>query len=296
MSQGPITGDEDDLAPQEAAVDAAPVPDSDHGRRRWRQSYEGSAVQEFFGRLGSVDFGDEIILFGAALLLSVLPLVILLSSYASHQVDDDIVDRLGLDKQGARAVEGLFHTRSVSFSLAILVSLLLSFAGTIAVARSVQGIYERAFEQPEAHGAAKWVRCLVWVLVVGGAVIGDAVIGRTLRNEPAGPVVVSLVDFVALTLLFWWSVRFLLGGRVGWRRTFPVGLATGVFWIGLGVFASLYFSSTIVSDSRLYGTIGVVFTLVTWFIAIGAVIALGAAMGVTWERRRSRRRGVEPTP
>jgi membrane protein len=60
-----------------------------------------------------------------------------------------------------------------------------------------------------------------------------------------------------------------------------------VFWVGLGGFASLYFSSTLVSDSHLYGTIGVVFTLISWFIAIGAVITLGAVVGHTWIIRRS---------
>jgi membrane protein len=59
--------------------------------------------------------------------------------------------------------------------------------------------------------------------------------------------------------------------------------------MGLGVFASFYLSSTLVSDSRLYGEIGVVFTLVTWFMAMGAVITLGAVVGVVWERRRPRR-------
>jgi len=58
--------------------------------------------------------------------------------------------------------------------------------------------------------------------------------------------------------------------------------------MGLGVFASFYLSSTLVSDSKLYGQIGVVFTLVSWFIAIGAVITLGAVTGAVWQRRRSR--------
>jgi membrane protein len=59
-------------------------------------------------------------------------------------------------------------------------------------------------------------------------------------------------------------------------------------WIGLGVFAGFYFSSTIVSDSKTYGTIGVTFTLVTWFIAMGAVLTLGAVVGAVWQRRQSR--------
>src|SRR3974377_1211955 len=110
--------------------------------------YAGSFVQELISGLGDVDFGDRIIIFGASLLLSVLPLIIVLSAYASHRIQDDIAQHLGLSQQGAKIVEGLFHASVSSFNVAILIGLLLSFAGTIAVARSVQVIYERAFKQP----------------------------------------------------------------------------------------------------------------------------------------------------
>jgi membrane protein len=78
----------------------------------------------------------------------------------------------------------------------------------------------------------------------------------------------------------------LLGGRASWREVRPAAIATALFWIGLGVFAAFYFSSTIVDDSKTYGTIGVTFTLVTWFIAMGAVLTLGAVAGSVWAKRR----------
>jgi membrane protein len=53
------------------------------------------------------------------------------------------------------------------------------------------------------------------------------------------------------------------------------------------VFSRFYFSSTIISDSRTYGTIGAVFGILTWLIAIGAVIILGAVVGVVWDNRSS---------
>jgi len=65
-------------------------------------------------------------------------------------------------------------------------------------------------------------------------------------------------------------------------------LITALLWIGLELFSSAYFSSEIVSDSRLYGQIGVVFSLLPWFIAIGAVLVLGTALGATWEERQGR--------
>jgi membrane protein len=122
---------------------------------------------------------------------------------------------------------------------------------------------------------------------VGGVIVTDGALGKVLRDDP-GPVVMGVVEFVAFTMFFWWSVHFLLGGRESWSRTRPAALATALFWIGLGVFAAFYFSSTIVSDSKTYGAIGVTFTLVTWFIAMGAVLTLGAVVGAVWQRRRSR--------
>ncbi len=276
-------------------LDADLAPDANQSKRapatatKWRQHYEGSAVQDLFRTLGAIEFGDRIILFGSALLLSVLPLIILLGALASSRVDDDIARHLGLGRQGSGILEGLFRTSNVSFNLGVFVSLVLSLAGTIAVARSVQVIYEGTFEQTHVRGAANLLRCSAWVAGLAGLLILDGEISGTLRNGPAGSLILGLVDFVLLTLFFWWSIHFLLAGRESWTRVAPAAVATALFWIGLGVFASFYLSSTLVSDSRVYGKIGVVFTLVTWFIAIGAVITLGAVAGVVWQGRRSRR-------
>ena len=60
---------------------------------------------------------------------------------------------LGLGRQGSRILEGLFSSSNVSFNLGVFVSLALSLAGTIAVSRSVQVIYEGTFEQTHARGA-----------------------------------------------------------------------------------------------------------------------------------------------
>jgi uncharacterized BrkB/YihY/UPF0761 family membrane protein len=66
-------------------------------------------------------------------------------------------------------------------------------------------------------------------------------------------------------------------------------LVTSILWLVLALFSSLFFSSTMVSDSREYGTIGVVFALLTWFALIGMVIVLGAALGAVRQRRAAAR-------
>jgi membrane protein len=260
-------------------------------RAWWRSRYEGSVTQDLVKGLGEVHFGDQIIVFGASFLLSVLPLILLLSAFANSRVEDNIVSRLGVNREGAHIIDSLFTNAKPAFTFGIVVSLGLSLAGTIAVARSVQRLYQQIFRQPDLDGWPNVLRCFTWALVVAAEVVLDAVVSRPLANVADGRVLLGLGNLIIVTAFFWWSLHFLLVGREPWRRLFPAALATGVFWVGLGAFASLYFGSTLVSDSHLYGAIGVVFTLVTWFIAMGAVITLGAVVGRVWLERRGSHSG-----
>ena len=104
----------------------------------------------------------------------------------------------------------------------------------------------------------------------------------------AGPAAQGLLGFVVVTVLFGWTMHFLLAGRVPWRFLIRPALVSGLLWVVLSVFSSIYFSTTVIDDSETYGTIGVVFTFLTWFILIGFVIVLGAAGGAMWQQRTSR--------
>jgi membrane protein len=252
----------------------------------WHNRYEGSAAQDFVKGLGDVEFGNWIILFGASFLLSVLPLILLVSAFANSRVDQKIDARLGLNHTNAHIVDSLFKSSHAGWGFGVALALILSLAGTIAVARSLQKLYQQVFGRPDVHGWANVARCFVWALAAALEIYVDALISRPLRDLPAGRVFLGLGNLVIATALFWWGLHWLLHGKESWRRLFPAGLATGVFWVGLGAFASVYFPSTLVSDNRLYGAIGVVFDLVTWFIAMGAVITLGALVGHVYVTRR----------
>ena len=246
---------------------------------RWRDRYQGSVAQDLVKGLDRVEFGNWIILFGATFLLSVMPLVILLSAFANSRVDRNIGARLGLSHQETHIVDSLFKSAHAGWGFGVALALVLSFAGTVAVAREIQKLYQRVFGYPDVRGWSNMLRCLGWAVAAALEVFVDARISPPLRSLPVGRVFLGLGNLVIATALFWWGLHWLLGGRESWRRLFPAGLATGVFWVGLGAFASAYFSTALVDDSRLYGAIGVVFDLVTWFIAMGAVITLGALVG-----------------
>ena len=251
-----------------------------------RDRFEGSFAQSFLMRLKALDFASQAMLFGAGLLVSLLPLVILLSAFASQRVDDDISLRLGLDRRAAGIVDHLFTSAPATLNAATATSLLFLTAGMLAVASSLQQIYEKVFRQ-DHRGMQAMYRPLTWIVVLGVAVVTEGVAERPVSGISAGGWLAPLVTIAIMTPFFWWTMHFLLAGRVRWRTLLPSAIITGILYGGLGIFSKIYFSDTIITDSKTYGTIGAVFGIMTWFIAIGAVIILGAVAGAVWEDRKN---------
>ncbi len=127
-----------------------------------RHRFQGSLAHAFASQLKAIDFTDQIMLFGAGLLVSLLPFLILLSAFASHRIDDDIALRLGLDRQAAGIVTQLMRSAPATLNVTTATSLLLVSAGTLAVAGSVQQVYEKVFHQ-DHRGVRGLYRLLAWI-------------------------------------------------------------------------------------------------------------------------------------
>jgi membrane protein len=245
--------------------------------------YQQSRWRRFFHELNDLEFFDQTMLFGAGLLISLVPFFILVSAFASQRVDDDIALRMGLDHRAAGIVSTLFRSSPATFDVGTIVSFLILLAGAITVSSSLQQIYEKVFHVEHQRNL---VRLLIWTAVLCGMLAVESLVDRPARDLAGGIGLVELVTIATFTPFYWWTMHFLLGGRVGWRALLPSAIATALFSAGLGVFSSFYFSSTVISDSKTYGSIGAVLSIATWFIAVGAVIILGAVAGVAWRDRK----------
>jgi membrane protein len=142
------------------------------------------------------------------------------------------------------------------------------------------------------RGARDLPRLLIWIAVLCGVVAFESLVGRPARNAAGGSGLVELVTAAIFIPFFWWTMHFLLAGRVRRRVLLLSAIGTDALFAVLGLFSELYFSSTIITDSRTFGPIGAVFSLLTWLIAISFVIILGALTGAVWEQRHS----ADPAP
>jgi membrane protein len=246
-------------------------------------------------RLRALDVVNWVTMFGASLLWSALPLIILLSSLADERIDDDLSRHIGLNAQGARIVRTLFRGTPAQDLVAILSGFVFSFAGVIAVVGSLQEMYERIFGLDRLGWWRSLPRWLAWTAALLVLLAADAIANQAARHA-AGVAAADLIGLVVTTLFFWWTLHFLLSGRVPWRRLVRPAVTSGALWLAFGLFSSVYFSPILVSDSHTYGTIGVVFSLLTWFFLIGAMIVLGGVLGAAWQAHAEHGPRARKTP
>jgi membrane protein len=259
-----------------------------------KQKYSGSSADVLWRRLNSVDFLNQGMIFAGTLLLCAFPLLIVADSVEGRSAASGLGRRLGLDRQAADDFGHLFtssHATVASVSAFAWVFLILS---GFAVVASLQGLYRRIFGL-DSRAARDMPRALIWLVLGVAWLYAAGLIGPRIRA--AGPVVFAIVGLVAFICFWWVTMWLLLAGRIPWRRLLPSAVATGMFWLGMEAVFAVTFSGMITSNDQKYGPIGIVFSLMSYLIAIGVVVILGAVTGLVWQERmqlRQERRKLAP--
>jgi membrane protein len=268
-----------------AGIKAHDLPGTRRVRRtaEWgKEKYAGSWAEYLWHRLDAADFMNQAMLLAATLLLCAVPFFLVATALSGRSAVSALTDRLGLNHQAATDVGHLFTSASATSNAVTGLSWAFFILAGIAAATAVQRLYQRVFGQ-DPRGARDRLRAVIWLaLVVGWGALGTAV-GPGFRAS--APVLWWIVNIPAFIGFWWFTMWFLLAGRVSWRRLYPCAVATGAFWLGMYAVFSVIFSGMVISYDQKYGPIGVVFGLMSFFIAVGVVITLGAAVGLMWQDR-----------
>jgi membrane protein len=247
-----------------------------------KKRYSGSSADALWRRLNSVDFLNQGMVFAGTLLLCALPFFIVTDALTGQSTARGLGRRLGLDRQAAGDVGHLFISSHATVASVTGVAWVFLVLSGYAVAASLQGLYQRVFDL-NGRVTRDAPRALLWLVLLVGWLYASAFVGPPVRAS--GPVVFGTVGLVVFTLFWWFTMWILLAGRIPWRRLVPCAVATGVFWLSMEAFFAVTFSGTVTSDDREYGQIGTVFALMSYLIAIGVVVILGAVTGLVWQER-----------
>ncbi|MFC7017897.1 YhjD/YihY/BrkB family envelope integrity protein [Streptomyces viridiviolaceus] len=243
---------------------------------RWRAAsrrLEESGAGRLWDRLSAVDFFGHSFQLASLAFLCFFPFLIIITAAAGRDAAEVVAGWLGLDQQAARAVASLFAPATSSYSLTVT-SVVLLLLGAMAVAGTLQSWYRILFDVREG-GWRKTAARLVWLAGLLAYAAAQAAFGRVLD----GWLLLGLTGFLWAVVFWWASMYVLLAGAVAWRALFPPALVTSVCWTGLGLFSARYFSAAIVENEQTYGPVGVVMVILSWLVAVGVVIHLGAVVG-----------------
>ncbi|QTD96643.1 YihY/virulence factor BrkB family protein [Streptomyces cyanogenus] len=244
--------------------------------QRWRAAhrrFEESGPGRLWGRLSAVDLFAHSFQLAALALLCFFPFLIIITAAAGRDAAVVVTEWLGLNQQAARAVASLFKPATGSYALTATSALFL-LLGALAVAGTLQTWYRMLFDV-RGGGWRTNAAQLAWLAGLLGYAAVQSAFGRAFGGTPLP----GLMGFL-WSLVFWWaSMYVLLVGAVPWRVLFPPALVTSLCWTGLGVFSAHWFSATIVANQQKYGPIGVVMVILSWLVAVGVVIHLGAVVG-----------------
>jgi membrane protein len=243
-------------------------------------------------RLKAADVINRGLLFAGVLLLCFFPFLLVLQSLAGREHASAIVRRFGLTSQAAHAIRQVLTSPSATSTTVTGLSWVFLILGGLAAAGALQDLYERVFEV-KGRGLRGTPRRVIWL----AATLGVSLLGAWTQpwlDRVGGTGLVLIATLPVATAFWWFSMWLLLAGKLGWRELFPSALATGICWLGMVVVFRLTLSSTIASNYMKYGPAGVVFAIMTYLIAIGVVIILGALLGVAWRARHEHPPGEKP--
>ena len=253
-----------------------------HGIEAAEEKYSGSAAEDLWHRLDALDFMNQAMILTGTLLLCVLPFFLATAGLAGVSAESTMSRGLGLNQQAAADFSHLFTSSGATSAPVTGISFALLVLFGLAGISVVQELYLLAFGLDP-----RGIRDLPRKLISLGLTVGWLYLSSLLEPwaRAAGPVVFSVVILVAFSGCWWFSMRFLLAGRIPWRRLFPSAVATGLCWLGMVAVFSATFSGMVISSYNRYGSIGVVFDIMSFFLAIGVVIILGAVVGIVWYER-----------
>jgi membrane protein len=249
--------------------------------RRTRERFEASTAGRLQRRIVEVQLTKQALILAALALMLVIPALVTLAAVLPLGREDGALGgfalRFGLTPEATHDLQQLFPSRTTVRNASTWIGALLTVILTVRWPMALQRAYEIVWGLPFG-GLRSLGRPLLWL---AGAI---AVVAVAALVDPLLSGVAWLVALLALGLPLvigwaWWTQYLLLGGRIPWRPLLPGAVVIGVGLVGLRLGADVVLSPAITVHYREYGPLGIVFVMLSWFVAFSVVVLGGAVVG-----------------
>lgn len=251
----------------------------------------------------SVNVLDSATRLAAQTFLTAVPLLFVVASIAPQGLREQFVSSVhalfgltgGAESELNKALLGTGDPSDELRQTTGAVSGLMVLISATACSRAMQRLCERAWSLRGASArvaAWRWVAWLAaWMVMIG--LSGSLHTGFGLGLWLGLPLL--LLTEIGM---WWWTQHLLLAARVPWPALLPGALLTGAALSVLTSTASLYVPRVLNHSLDKYGSLGAVFTLLSWLITLCVVVTLCVTAGAVVAREpwAARRLGTPEPP
>ena len=241
-----------------------------------------SVVRSIITGLVRIELIDRSMAIAAQAMLALVPMLVVLAAFLPAEFTSLALDRFreltGLDQSGKQMIEANVDVEQVRAQTGAIGLLITLFSAT-SFARAVQRMYEKVWEQPHIGGMLGIRRSTLWL--VGWLLILQTVsaLGFLLEQVTDFGALRFVIQGAGASLVWWWTSRVLLFGRVRWRTLLTGALLTGYCLVLYSWGSNLVMPAYVASSAAAFGTLGLILAVTTWLVGFAGLLVVASVVG-----------------
>lgn len=254
-------------------------------RRPWEIVADGLIpyVRRFLSELRRVELIDRSLALGAQALLALIPLLMVIGAFLPQDwgasLQAQVREAMGIQDAVMDELREAALTPTRTATQTSFLSLVVALASATSFARAMQRMYARVWDLPSDRGLRTIRGSVLWILGWVTTLQLIALLLRSLTGVPLTGITRVTAQLITNTLLWWWTARLLLGGRVSWRKLLPGAMLAALFLVLLAYFSGIFMPRYARLNLEQFGPLGVVFSIASWLVVFGGVILVASVVG-----------------
>jgi membrane protein len=238
-------------------------------------------VRSIITGLVRIELIDRSMAIAAQAMLALVPMLVVLAAFLPAEFTGLALDRFreltGLSQAGEQIVEANVDAEQVRAQTGAIGLLITLFSAT-SFARAVQRMYEKVWEQRHIGGLVGIRRSSLWLVGWLLTLQTLSAIGLVLKQVDVG-VLRFVLQGAGASLMWWWTSRVLLFGRVPWRTLLVGALLTGYSLVIYSWGSGLVMPAYVASSAAAFGTLGLILAVTTWLVGFAGLLVVASVVG-----------------
>jgi membrane protein len=229
-----------------------------------------------------IELIDRSMAIAAQAMLALVPMLVVLAAFLPAEFTTLALDRFreltGLGQAGEKVIDANVSADQVRAQTGAIGLLITLFSAT-SFARAVQRMYEKIWEKRHIGGAVGIRRSSLWLVGWLLTLQTLAVLGFVLEQVADFGVLRYGFQGAGASLMWWWTSRVLLFGRVPWRKLLVGALLTGYSLVIYSWGSGLVMPTYVASSAAAFGTLGLILAITTWLVGFAGLLVVASVVG-----------------